>query len=184
MAEDKRIIHTKERIHHAMLICLDSTSLDKVTVMQICETAGINRSTFYAHYHNPLALYRLMEQSMIDRMNQYFESLKCKSISYSEFLQYFLGYFYENSELFLALYKTDSVSLKKASVDLVVSYGFLSDTISEDKMTYVFEYYVSGVFSVIARWLREDRLKSIDEMAKLLYRLTYTPIHYQKNHIG
>ena len=180
MAEDKRIIHTKERIYKAMLICLESTSLDKVTVMQICKTAGINRSTFYAHYPNPLTLYKLMEQSMIDRMTEYFESLKSKSISYAEFLQYFLRYFYENGELFLALYKTDSVSLKKTSIELSVSYGFLSDTITEDEMTYVFEYYVSGVFSVIARWLREDRSKSIDEMAKLIYDLTHSTNHYQK----
>lgn len=179
MVDDRRTRHTKERIYRAMLLCLDSTSLDKVTVKQICDTADINRSTFYAHYPNPIALYRLMEQSMTENMKRYFENLKNKSVTYMELLHYFLEYCYENADLLLALYKTDSISLKNTFVELVVSYDFLAEAVPDNEKAYIFEYYVNGVFSVVARWLREERTKSIDEMADLLYLLTHTPEHQQ-----
>lgn len=46
MVDDKRTRHTKERIRSAMLTCLETTTLDRITVMQICKVADINRSTF------------------------------------------------------------------------------------------------------------------------------------------
>ena len=164
-----------------MLICLDTTSLDKVTVKQICDTADINRSTFYAHYPNPIALYKLMEQSMTDSLIRHFTNQKNKSATYIETLHHFLDYCYENRELFLALYKTDSASLKKTLVDLTLSFDFLADTVPENEKAYIFEYYVSGVLSVIARWLRKDRMKNIDEMAQLIYLLTHAPERSQQS---
>lgn len=175
MVEDRRTRHTKERIYRAMLLCLDSTSPDKITVKQICDTADINRSTFYAHYPNPITLYKLMEQHLTDGLNRCFINLKDKSITYLEFIRLFLEYCYENADLFLALNKTDSNSLKKACVELLVKYGFLADTIPKKDRPYAFVFYVNGVFSAVDRWLREDRTKSINEMEKLIYRLTYTP---------
>ena len=156
-----------------MLICLKSTSLDKITVKQLCETAEINRSTFYSHYANPTALYRVLEQKMTDRMNRSFEGLKNKTLTYHEFLPYFLGCCYENRELFLALHKTDSASFKQAVLEILRRYDFLADTVTEEEKSYIFTYYINGVFSVISRWLCDDQSKSIDEMVELTYYLTH-----------
>lgn len=175
MAEDKRVKHTKERISKAMIVCLDSTSLDKITVKQICETADVNRSTFYAHYPNPVALYRTLEQSMTESMNRHFEGLKNKTISYMDLLRHYLDYYYKNGDMFLALYKTDSKSMKKSFLDLVSSYDFFNDTVPDGLKTYIIDYHINGAFSIIARWLREDREKSVDDMAQLIYRLTRRP---------
>lgn len=175
MAEDKRIRHSKERISRAMIACLNNTSLDKITVRQICDTADVNRSTFYAHYPNPITLYRQLEQSMADSFDRHFEVLKSKTISYEDFLRSFLEYCAENSELFLALYKTDSASFKKRVLDLAGNYDFLTSHYSEKEKSYIFDFYINGVFSMVARWLRDDHAKSIDEMARLIYPLTHRP---------
>lgn len=173
MVEDRRTRHTKERIRKAMITCLNTTSLDKITVMQICETADINRSTFYAHYDNPIVMYNLLEQSMTSKMNKQFEDFKNKTVSYKELLYVFLSYCYENSELFLVLYKTDSVSFKNAVLELTERYDFLANVAPEEEKAYIFDFYVNGVFSMIARWLREEPNKSIEEMVELTYRLTH-----------
>ncbi|MBR0145117.1 MAG: TetR/AcrR family transcriptional regulator [Eubacterium sp.] len=167
MVEDKRTRNTELRLRQAMINCLNSTSLDKISIMQICETAQINRSTFYAHYQNPLALYKILEQSMIDDMEQYFKSFKENNSSYVEFLTQALKYNYDNSDLFLALFRSDSTSLKNRYMDLIRRYDFIDVAVPEDEQTYILDYYISGFFSVTARWLREDRTKSIDAMVKL-----------------
>ncbi|WP_405345066.1 TetR/AcrR family transcriptional regulator [Ruminococcus sp.] len=76
MVDDKRTRHTKERIRNAMLTCLETTTLDRITVMQICKVADINRSTFYAHYANPQELYQYLEKCMTDGMKRLFQDLK------------------------------------------------------------------------------------------------------------
>jgi AcrR family transcriptional regulator len=171
MVEDKRTRNTESRLRQAMIQCLESTSLDKISIMRICETAQINRSTFYAHYPNPSALYRVLEQGMIDDMEKYFKDFKENNSSYVEFLTQTLKYNYDNSDLFLALFRSDSTSLKNKYMDLIKRYDFIDIAVPEDEQNYILDYYISGFFSITARWLWEDKPKSIDEMVKLTSRL-------------
>ncbi len=190
MVNDKRTRQTKERICQAMLVCLADSRPEAITVKRLCETAGINRSTFYAHYPNPIVLYSTLEQRMTERMNSHFEQLKNQKSSYMDFLRHMLACFYENSALFLALYSTDSKSLKKLVLDRLERDEDLAKTVPEDKKTYIFDYYISGLFSVVTRWLREDKAKTVDEMAALTYYLTYrsgepeqnSEVAYANNH--
>lgn len=39
-------------MHNALITLLDSKDFEYITIKEICETAGVNRSTFYLHYDN------------------------------------------------------------------------------------------------------------------------------------
>ena len=39
-------------MHNALITLLDSKDYEYITIKEICETAGVNRSTFYLHYDN------------------------------------------------------------------------------------------------------------------------------------
>lgn len=48
---DRRIIRTRTAVLHSILdITSGGTSVDKIKVVDLCKTAGINKSTFYLHY--------------------------------------------------------------------------------------------------------------------------------------
>lgn len=47
---DKRIIKTRSAVFHAVFDLSTEKPLDKITVLELCEKAGINKSTFYLHY--------------------------------------------------------------------------------------------------------------------------------------
>lgn len=47
---DKRIIRTRVAIFNAVFDLATEKELDKITVVELCERAGINKSTFYLHY--------------------------------------------------------------------------------------------------------------------------------------
>lgn len=47
---DKRILKTRSAIFHAVFDLSTEKQLDKITVLELCERAGINKSTFYLHY--------------------------------------------------------------------------------------------------------------------------------------
>lgn len=45
-----RTTHTKTYIKQALTQLLKEIELEKISVTQICQKAGINRGTFYLHY--------------------------------------------------------------------------------------------------------------------------------------
>ena len=51
--QDARVRYTKMMIRNSLLELLSTKPIAKITVTEICERAGINRATFYAHYTDP-----------------------------------------------------------------------------------------------------------------------------------
>ena len=47
---DKRIIKTREAIFNAFLDLAAQKDIDKISVVELCQKAEINKSTFYLHY--------------------------------------------------------------------------------------------------------------------------------------
>ncbi len=47
---DKRIMRTRLSVFNAVFELATEKDLDKITVVELCDRAGINKSTFYLHY--------------------------------------------------------------------------------------------------------------------------------------
>ena len=47
---DKRIVKTRKAVFNAVLDLAAQKEIDKITVVELCQKAGINKSTFYLHY--------------------------------------------------------------------------------------------------------------------------------------
>lgn len=55
---DRRVARTRSLLHRAHLGLIQEKGYEAVTVEDICATANVGRSTFYAHYPNKEALHR------------------------------------------------------------------------------------------------------------------------------
>ncbi|MBQ3386590.1 MAG: TetR/AcrR family transcriptional regulator [Eggerthellaceae bacterium] len=51
--ENMRVLVTKRMLREGLFRCLEHTSIDKVSVSELCRESGINRATFYNHYDTP-----------------------------------------------------------------------------------------------------------------------------------
>jgi AcrR family transcriptional regulator len=49
-AKDARAVRTREALRNAMLQLLALQSLDRITILDICQTAGIGYTTFFRHH--------------------------------------------------------------------------------------------------------------------------------------
>lgn len=49
---DVREIRTRSRIKRGMLALLERKSITEITVKELCELAGVSRTSFYKHYKN------------------------------------------------------------------------------------------------------------------------------------
>ena len=69
--QDARVRYTKMMIRNSLLELLRTKPIAKITVTEICEMAGINRATFYAHYSDPSDLLHALESEIIEDVAQH-----------------------------------------------------------------------------------------------------------------
>ncbi len=67
MIENRKSRMTKRLFHETMIELMGKKPVGKITVKEICESADLNRSTFYAHYTEPLDILREMEDEFMQR---------------------------------------------------------------------------------------------------------------------
>ena len=53
---ESKYFNTAKRMDEALITLLEKKDFEYVTIKEICDTAGVNRSTFYLHYENTVDL--------------------------------------------------------------------------------------------------------------------------------
>jgi len=99
---DRRVKYTKMVIKDSFVQLLKQKPLSKITIKEICETAEINLSTYYAHYTDQYDLLQQIENEIINDINQYlcqYDLLNNKDFPI-DVLTKILDYIKTNSELF------------------------------------------------------------------------------------
>lgn len=66
--ENQRIILTKRMLKEALLKLMETKSIQKISVSELCKEAGINRVTFYNHYSAPSDILTEMGDELISGM--------------------------------------------------------------------------------------------------------------------
>jgi AcrR family transcriptional regulator len=74
---DKRVLKTRSAIFNAVFDLSTEKDLEKITVIELCERAGINKSTFYLHY-----------KSIDDCFKKCFDSFSNRVLSLSDNINY------------------------------------------------------------------------------------------------
>lgn len=67
---DRRTLYTRMVIQDAYLTLLHKKEFDRITVTDICKLAEINRSTFYLHYTDALAVFDDLLDGLLAQMLQ------------------------------------------------------------------------------------------------------------------
>ena len=62
---DARVRYTQKVLKDSFLCLLEKKPVNKITVKEVCELAGLNRATFYAHYTDCFALLDSIENDIL-----------------------------------------------------------------------------------------------------------------------
>ena len=178
---ESKYFNTAIKMDEALIILLEKKDFEYITIKEICDAAGVNRSTFYLHYENTSDLLKETTRYIIDKHLAYYEIDK-KHISLQfevckrdellfitdEYLTPYLTFIKDNQRLF-------KVSIKHfSSLNMNEVYGRMFEHIfnpilerfhvPEKERSYVMKFYLTGVFSIIMEWLNNncsDDMKTI-----------------------
>lgn len=169
--ENQRITLTKRLLKESLLNLMTTKCVQNITVKELCEAAGINRSTFYKHYGCPADVLKEMEQEFIDSLPQVY--LKDGGDLHMAAEELF-NYLSENDALAKLMFRdsdTDSefpsLLFRAAHVNELYD-KTLSGVSDPYSKKILFTFLMNGTYHMIRRWLLDDIPKTPHEMGELV----------------
>lgn len=179
--EDLRVRKTNKMLNEAITELLQTKSIDKISVVELCDAAQIHRATFYKHYKDKDAFIEHIISMQIDKL--YAEA---KRQSESEELSAYIHTIAELTLDFTEKNKNYIISNSQSAegAQLLI---MLSDVISrelknqlqkymagchDDNILEVISHYLAGGFiDIISWWLRSDSDMTRDELIDCIEKL-------------
>ena len=182
---ESKYFNTAVKMDKALIKLLEKKDFEYITIKEICENAGVNRSTFYLHYENTADLLKETTQYITDSFLTYF-SVDTKSIAYQynncelkdlvfvtpEYLTPYLTYIKENQRIF----KTSLKHIGPMNFDKVYNkmFEFIFNPVLErfsfpkSDREYVMKFYLTGITAIVMEWLKNDCRESIEEISRII----------------
>lgn len=184
---ESKYFATAARMDEAFLKLIEKKDFTYITVKEICEEAGVNRSTFYLHYETIGDLLAESAQHIIDEFVTYMphdtieflEKLQDRPLEElylitPEYLVPYLTYIKEHRRVFqatveqaLALRMTDAYQKLSCHVFLPILNRF---GVPPEEQKYVLQFHISGLMAIINEWLKEDCRDSIEHIVSVMQR--------------
>ena len=73
---DRRIINTKRKLTNTLLLIIKEKNINDITVLELCNRANINRTTFYKYYKDIDDLVNIIEESLIIELKKGIVNIK------------------------------------------------------------------------------------------------------------
>ena len=169
----------------ALISLLKKKSFEYITVSEICETAGVNRSTFYLHYETIGDLLNETTRYLLNDFLSYF-STDAQAIAYNlenceldelifvgdKHLTPYLTYIKDNKEVFsTALLHNKTLGFEDVYKRMFENiFNPILDRFHypQNDRQYVMMYYLNGINAVVNEWLKNGCDKSIKEISKII----------------
>lgn len=169
----------------AFLELLEKKDFEYITVKEICERAGVNRSTFYLHY-----------KTLEDLLTESISYLHTQFLAYMEpnesgivarlrdcpqdelylvtpgYLTPYLRYIQEHQRLYRAAIRHPAVFRAEDTYDRMFRHVFTPILerfqVPEQDRNYMITFYIHGLMAIITEWLKQDCKDSMEHVIAVI----------------
>ncbi|MGN0470825.1 MAG: TetR/AcrR family transcriptional regulator [Acutalibacteraceae bacterium] len=184
---ESKYFNTAVRMDEAFLELLAKKDFAYITVKEICEKAGVNRSTFYLHY-----------ETVSDLLSESVEYINAKFLNYikhdsqefilrlrecpvdelylitPEYLTPYLNYIKENKRLFRTTIENATTLRLNEIYDKMFACVFTPILerfrVPEQQRKYIMSFYIRGLISIITEWVNQDCTDSVEYMISIIQK--------------
>lgn len=172
--ENQRVRITKMLLKNAMIRLLYEKNIAKITVSELCEKAGINRSTFYKHYGSQFDVVEDIEQDLFDAAE---EMLTVEGEYDESGIHRFLRFLKSEQEMAYVIFKyvADSDFIQRVfNMDLL---SYLSKEnydvhYTERQNEYMRIYEYNGGYALIREWIISGCKEEPEDIEELLIHIS------------
>ena len=190
---ESKYFHTALLMDEALLALLEKKDFAYITVKEICEKAGVNRSTFYLHYETIGDLVKETTEMVNNRFLSYFSKQE-KDIAAKiadkqqrdlifiteDYLRPYLQFILDNKNIYRAAFRNPGgmqvdeqyKHLKQQILKPVLSRFAIPESIHK----YYIAYYVEGIMAIVGEWLHSDCHDPVDTMVLVIRQCVRPPV--------
>jgi AcrR family transcriptional regulator len=184
---ESKYFNTALLMDQALIRLLEEKDIEYISVKEICEKAGVNRSTFYLHYETIGDLIEETVEYVTGNFQDAFQNANADFVEQipelplnelvlvtERYLTPYLQFIYENKGVFKAAVKNPS------SMKTFDRYARLQQYIIEPIMerfhvpksvqSYWTAYYMKGIWAVIEEWLYRDCIETVEQIEKIIIK--------------
>ena len=171
---DRRSKYSIQVIRQALFKLLETKPLDKITVVDICATADVNRGTFYKYYRDVPDLYDKTEDSLVKEIYILMEKTNNTDFENRFFFKEILHILANNKEFtYIAQNKAFSERLAQKLLAFFIPYlkqmlHIKCPNANSQDSELLLEYVLGGCIRVVSYWLKNGMQISIDEINRKL----------------
>ncbi len=139
-----------EKIEKAFVELLQNKELKEITVSEICQRCGLNRSTFYANYEDVYALADKIKDDLEKNVQHLYEDQWLRHINENDYLR-LLRHMRQNQLFYLTYFKLgydDQHQVQFYDVDRA------HREFNDQHIDYHIEFFKNGFNAVVKMWLR------------------------------
>lgn len=163
----------KDAITAALVELMEEKPLDKITITELVQRAGVGRSSFYRHFSNKedVLLYHI--NTIFGSPNQYDPKSDAKV---SDYLLARFRKVRENREFFEALDRNDMLRLLYQQ--LVVNIQINMETFHIKRSTYQPIFFTSAETGVLIEWIKNGFPESEEELTQEFMDMLYGNVEW------
>ena len=178
--KDLRIVKTEKALYEGLLKLMSEKSFEDINVVDICEIALINRSTFYAHYNDKyellMGIINNLKENLLTTIEQNNYDVNSKEY-YLEMISLILDHLDKAKDIYRSILISNKSSvlidiLTEVAVKDINKRIEISNINKKNVPTDIFvKFYLGAVFSVGIEWLSSKDKYSKDEILEYLEEL-------------
>lgn len=170
---NRRTILTKKILKDSLLELMQTKSISKITIKEICDLSDMSRSTFYLHYQDQFALLEDIEKEVLEKTFENLKMLDTKSNSISS-IEIFLNYIKDNKATFgILLCQMETHAFQQGIMNSVQSYiqSILPGLSDKREEQYTYSFIMHGCLNVIVDWINNNFDIEVHKLAEIIYHL-------------
>ena len=182
---ESKYFNTAIKMDEALITLLEKKDFEYITIKEICDKAGVNRSTFYLHYENTADLLKETTRYILDKHFAYydvetkditerFKNCERKDLVFitSEYLTPYLTFIKEEQRIFkVAIKQFNSMNMGDV-YDRMFHHIFNPIlerfNVPEKERGYTIKFYLTGIYAIVMEWVEKNCVEDIEFVVKII----------------
>ena len=169
---ESKYYNTACLMNESLILLLEKKDYSFITVKEICEKAGVNRSTFYLHYETMddllsetieyvgKKIHKKFNNKVLDKQTIKNSKLEDLFLITPEYLLPYLEFLKENKAIYKIAYSQPNVLKEQYIVSHLFKNIFepILDRflVPKEEHRYMMSFYLNGMSAVMIEWIRND----------------------------
>ena len=168
---NQRVVLTKKLLKSSLIEMLQTQSIYRISIRELCENAGINRSTFYKYYGNQFDLLNEMEEDLLINIEETLASVE----GYDQnVLEQIISYLEKDID-FIRLLLNSNVDpefpknlMSMAPIQRIIK-NQMTD-LPEAEQDYYYRFLLFGCYEIVRTWINKEDRESPKAIAELILK--------------